>query len=329
MIELDPLAHPWAWHGGAVWERDSARFAPWRIPPADLRSFDAEELVLKARMAAGVRLEVDTDAASIEMTVEALDEGTSPLDLVVDGELALRSPIGEGATTVRLELPDGRHRVELWLPHFGRVLVSGATLAGVSDIEPVDQRPTWFAYGSSITHSRSADGPSTTWPALVDRALGWDHSSLGLGGQCHLDPPARRTMTASDADLFVACLGINMYQAATFGPRGLEPQLGGFLADILAARPTAPLVVVSPIPSPSREDEPNAHGLTLADVRESVESVARSLAADHENVSWISGPELLRFEEADGLLPDGLHPGQAGMRLIAERLAPRLLSARG
>lgn len=324
MTRLDPVSRPELWFGGAHWSSASNAWEPRRLPPSDLRDFDDPDFVEKSRMAAGVRLRLTTDANSIEATIEQHDDQGSPMDLVVDGELVARTTPRLGITTLHAELPPGVHDVELWLPHFGRMSLHDVAVRGSTAIAPAVRGPRWLAYGSSITHCKRADGPSSTWPALVDRALGWDHTNLGLGGQCHLDPPARRALVNSDVPLRLVCAGINIYQSATFGPRGLPPQLGGFLMDVLAAHPGDPLVLVSPISSPSREHEPNAHGLTLDDVRRSVESVGAVLSRSHPEVSVISGPELLGLSEADELLEDGLHPGQSGMAVIAERLAARL-----
>lgn len=329
MTRLDPLSFPALWRGGALWVREEQGMAPWRLPPDDLRVFDDEQFIARARMAAGVRLHVRTDASAILTEISSDEEGIAPLDVVVDGHLHNRSRLAPGRATITVPLPPGEHLVELWLPQFGTALLHDVRLIHDTVVAaPVHQR-TWLAYGSSITQGRTADGPSTTWPALVDRALGWSHSNLGMAGQCHLDPPVRRAIERSDVDLRLVCAGINVYQSATFGHRGLQPQLGGFLVDVLAAHPGQPLVIVSPIPSPRFEAEPNASALTLRDVRRAVESVGAALAAVHPEVVLISGPDLLHQDEAEGLLPDGLHPSQEGMNVIAGRLAPRLLSITG
>nr|WP_246301461.1 SGNH/GDSL hydrolase family protein [Microbacterium immunditiarum] len=274
-------------------------------------------------MAAGVRFKVETDADWIEAEILAGEGSTSPVDVIVDGILHSRIPISR-PTRVRVSLPAGVHRVELWLPQFGEIAVGPVRLAGAARVVPVQDGLRWAAYGSSITQCREAHGPSDTWPAWIDRFLGWSHTNLGFAGQCHLDPPARRTLATADVELLLACIGINIYEASTFGPRGLAAQLGGFLVDLATVQPDLPIVLVSPIPSPSRENRANSVGLTLAEVRKIVEDVGRTLASGRSRFSWISGPELLGHDEAADLLPDGLHPAQEGMLVIAERLSSRL-----
>lgn len=325
-VPLDPLEAPWAWTGAAEWHGENEQATSWRVPPSYFHGFDAQALVARARMAAGIRLDVTTDAAAIEVQVSSSASDVSPIDVIVDGTLMSRTPI-ERSRRVREELPNGDHRVEVWLPQFGELTVDSVQLQGATRVAAVGAGLRWSAYGSSNTQCRTADGPSSTWPALIDRDLGWTHTNLGVDGQCHLDPPLRRTMATTDAGLLLACIGINIYEAASFGPRALAAQVGGFILDLAAAQPQAAIVVVSPLASPSRETRLNAAGATLAMVRETVEQVGGELADSEQRVTLVSGLELLGHEEAADLLPDGLHPGQRGMDHLAARLAPRLRDA--
>ncbi|MEO3931074.1 hypothetical protein ABGB07_45625 [Micromonosporaceae bacterium B7E4] len=73
------------------------RWQPWRLPPARLATAHALGLGGRARMAAGVRAVVRTDAAALELETFAADEDVTSLDVVVDGDLWRREPPAAGA----------------------------------------------------------------------------------------------------------------------------------------------------------------------------------------------------------------------------------------
>jgi hypothetical protein len=312
----------------------AALWTPIRLPAADLPLLHPE-LELRARMPAGGRLEFVTDATALELPVHVeplagSDWPVGPFDVVVDGEVVSRQRIlGEGILSVS-GLAAGRKRIEVWLPHYGyprlgRLRLGGATLVehpAVATPGPV--QPRWTLYGSSISQCRESPGPTETWPALVAREAGWDLRCLGFGGQCHLDPAVARYIRDTPADLIALCLGINVYGAATFSSRSLGPAVTGFVQTIRDGHPDAPVVVMTPIVSPSRETEPNVVGLTLADVRAIVRHTAESLQrAGDEALHVVDGLDLLGPDDAE-LLVDGLHPGEEGYRLLASRAAPHL-----
>lgn len=323
-LQISPADRADLWQGAIEWEPVGELWQPWRLPSRQLLTAHSPVLTEKARMAAGVRAEMITDAGALALEIVIDHETPSPVDLVVDGGLLAREPLRDGSNDVRLTLPEGTHRVELWLPHLGEIKIGPLTLQGATTAASVDARRHWIAYGSSITHCSASEGPSETWPALVARAADWELTCLGFGGQCHLDPVAARTIAAAPADLISLCLGINIYGGSSFGPRTLASQVSGFIQTIRDAHPETPIVVQSPIASPDREETENAVGMTLAEVRRQVEksvTLLQDLGDDH--LSLINGLEVLSPEDAD-LLHDGLHPGPDGYRLMAERIGVEL-----
>ncbi len=66
------------------------------------------------------------------------------------------------------------------------------------------------------------------------------------------------------------------------------------------------------------EDEKNAVGLTLAEVRELVRR-----SADLASASYLDGRELLGIADEE-LLLDERHPDSRGYELIAKRIRPHL-----
>ncbi|MEV0398060.1 GDSL-type esterase/lipase family protein [Polymorphospora rubra] len=323
-IRLGPDV-PGIWRGCLAWTQVGDAWQPWRLPPDRIHTAHAPDLVARARMAAGVRATVRTDATALELRVIALDDEMAPVDVVVDGALWRREPLAAGASTIRVTLPPGTKVVEVWLPQYGEAQIGPLVLHGAATADVTDGGGVrWVTYGSSITQCRTAFGPSETWPAQVARRLGWDLTCLGFSGECHLDPVAARAIAATRANLISLCLGINVYGRGSFGPRTLAGQVSGFIETVRDAHPGVPIVVISPITSPSRERLPNAATMTLEDVRGAVADAVAALRHGGEaRLHLVDGPSVLGPDDAH-LLPDGLHPNAAGYRLMAERLAPLL-----
>jgi hypothetical protein len=311
--------------------REGDWWAPWRLPPARIETAHAPALTGHARKPAGARIGMRTDATALSIAIERVDfddespEDPAHVDIVVDGRLAHRLPVAPGAGSVAAELPGGGKEVEIWLPHASCVRIGRITLGGHSEVAPAPRSGSrWITYGSSITHCKAADGPSETWPALVARQNGWRLTCLGFGGQCHLDPLVARTIRDAEADLISMCLGINIYGGNTYNLRTLATNVSGFIETVRDGHPDTPIVVITPIMAPDREQQPNVAGMTLVEIREQVVAAVETLERlGDAHLAIIDGLEVLGAGETD-LLTDRLHPSADGYRLMAERLAPRL-----
>lgn len=329
------------------------------------------------RMPSGVRLRFATDSTRVGLAFHATALQTLPqprrsinFNLEIDGELHSatstlgntlvidRSKPGEfelergAADTVEFtDLPPGKKNCELWLPHnalielTSLVLDDGATCAPFSD----SARPNWLHYGSSISHCMEALEPALTWPAVAARAAGLDLHSLGLAGQCHLDPFVARTIRDAPADIVSLKMGINLINMDSMRERVFVPALHGFLDTVREQKPTTPIVLISPIFCPSAESNPgptvpNAAGkfvtlegdqpwregcLTLTRVRALIsEVVAQRTSAGDQQLHYVDGLTLFGASDAPDL-PDDLHPNPAGYVRMGERFAPAIAKIMG
>lgn len=324
--ELRPDVRPEAWRGAAGWEERDGAWRAWRLLPELVGRAFSPELLAKAREAAGVRLDVVTDAEVLTIRgrqVVELDRDHR-IDVLVDGEQHERIDLQHGAVELNVPLPAGEHRVQVWLPQVGELWLESVQLDGSVQAPAAAAR--WTTYGSSITQCSAAAGPSETWPALVARALDWDLTCLGFGGQCHLDPVAASTIAATPADIISLCLGINVQGGASMSQRTFGPQVAGLIDQVRDAHPEVPIAVMTPIVSPPRESTPNAAGVTLAWMRKVITEVVEG--TDDANLHLIDGPSIIGLDDQH-LLPDELHPDAVGYRLMGERMTAALAPLRG
>jgi hypothetical protein len=317
---------------------------PFRLPVADL-DLHHPALVMMASCPAGVRLRLRTDSRTVAFEVEQrfppppLEVRTPHYDVTIDDELvATVAAPGERERIVFEDLPAGDKVLEIWFPVFPGVQVLGdlGLDDGATASPATDDRDRWLVYGSSITHCGEAHSPSRTWPATAARALDRHLTCMGFAGMAHLDPLVARTIAKLPLDRITLKLGINVHNMASLKERTFLPLVHGFLDTIRDGHPTTPITVISPILSPSRENDvrserTNPDGsletifgdLTLRQMRARLQSAVelRRRRGD-EHLTYLDGTTLFGIDPSDlALLPDGLHPDGDGYELIGRRYA--------
>jgi len=321
-VLIKPNDNRISWHGAVSLETTANYVHPWRIPFSDSVLFE-ENLRERSGNTAGIRLAFRSDTKSLSGAIWA-SEGAARLDLTVDDQLLATIDVNDAESFYFDALPSGEKLIELWFPPFPHVglryleIDDGATLAPFEDL-----RPKWITYGSSITHCRTAESPIYTWPAVVARKAGLNHTNLGYGGQCHLDALIATTMRDLPADYLSMCVGINIMGAGSLNRRTFRTGIIGFVRIVRERHPNTPFIVMSPIFNPPRESTPNAVGMTLEIMREDIESAVVALR-DHgdENVHYVNGLDIMGPNEIH-LLPDQLHPGPEGYKVMGERFYER------
>lgn len=173
----------------------------------------------------------------------------------------------------------------------------------------------WLVHGDSITQGANVSVPTMTWVDLTARKLGLKAVNLGIGGHGKAEPAMAADIAArKDFDILSLHIGTN-----ALGDKGYPERLEGFLKTILAAHPTKPVVLVSPI---LKFSKPGVPVWSLAGCREAMAAVAARLAKDHPNLVFLPGEDLVR--RPDALLSDLVHIADHGATEYTDNLAPVL-----
>ncbi|TMR24917.1 GDSL family lipase [Nonomuraea turkmeniaca] len=317
------------WAGAIEVEHAAGWSRGWRLPrgrlrlfPGRLRLFPGRRLQGHARAQAGVRITFGTDATVLRGRCLSAD-GIGPVDLVVHGTV-VDAPVASDGSFHFAELPAGEKITEIWLPHGGdfRLVELAVDESARTWVTPATPPPRLITYGSSITQCRAAASPTRTWPALVARNLGLDLTCLGFDGECHLDPMIARLIRDRPAEVIITCLGVNVYGAGTFTKRSFLPAVLGFVSTVRDGHPRVPILVMSPIFSPSREEQTGQTGMSLAEMRADIAEAVRLLREHGDaDVHLIDGLDVFGPAQ-EHLLPDGLHPNAAGYAHMATSITP-------
>lgn len=314
------------WAGAIEVEHTPEWSRAWRLPFNRLDLFPDDGLRQRASMNAGVRIRFRTTSTSVGVVVSPPEAPAeiAPIDLVSDGAYIATVSLGDDDRFGFSSLPAGDKVIELWLPQFGDVRLTNLTLDAGADLTSagLSSSPRIVTYGSSITHCRAAASPTRTWPAIVARELGLHLTCLGYGGQAHLDQMIARMIGGLPADVITACMGINVYGNGSFNARSFFPAVLGFLSTIRDKHPETPILAISPIISPEREESLNSAGMTLREIRADVAAAVDALRRHGDaNLHLLNGLEVIGPAE-ESVLFDGLHPDAKGYELMASRIKP-------
>ncbi|MHC4871425.1 MAG: SGNH/GDSL hydrolase family protein [Planctomycetota bacterium] len=317
--------------GYASLEKGDGFIKPWRLPHDRRGLYPSPDdgLMTRAEHTSGVRLRFATDSEEIKLVCEAIPAAEEPnhaFDLTIEGELVVSLSCKGEEEYLFSDLPAGMKTVEIWLSQFHPVSVKALYVAENAEFKvEEDTRPKWITYGSSITHDRTAHSPSRTWPATVARAKNLNLTSLGFGGQCHIDGMVGQFIGEQEADFISLKLGINVHGNASLNARTFKSSVISLIYIIRGKHPNVPLAVISPIYSPPREKDPNAVGMTLEFMREEVEDAVKRIkeTCGDENIYYFSGLDLFDESNVDNL-PDGLHPDGDGYEIMGRNFVGKI-----
>ena len=299
---------------------------PWRLPFEQRSLFPPEDgIQARAMMAAGVRLRFATDSSCLALHLVP-QAGARCFDLTVGGEIIQTVTAEASAGTVEFrDLPDGEQIYELWLPTNATVELCALALAAMASFRvPSDPRLKWITYGSSISHCGGATSPARAWPATAARARSLNLTCLGYGGQCHIDGMVGLMIRDQPADLISLKLGINVQ--GSLGLRAYKPAIIAMVQIIREKHRTTPMILVSPIISPPREDTPGGLGLSLNRMRAEMEDAwNRLVAAGDQNLYYVHGHKLFGEDLVADYLPDDLHPNGPGYEIMGVNAAEQAL----
>lgn len=304
---------------------------PWRLQYDRLPFFWDAGFIERAGVPSGVRIRISTDSRNITLHTQP-DTINRTYDLVINNNYVATCTQNAGQETVRFaDIDSNSNIVEIYLPNPNSASPLRLTGIEIDDdatitAEP-DRRLRWVHYGSSISQCVEAHSPSRTWPAVVARKLNLNLTSLGYGGQCHMDPMVARMIRDLPVDIISLKLGINICGAASLNLRTFGPAAIGSIATIRDKHPNTPLLVISPIYSPGREHNTNIVDMNLAMMRDQLNKVVTAFQdAGDRNIHYFDGLALLDPKEADIYMPDHLHPDGDGYELLADRMIEQVFS---
>ncbi|MFW6132829.1 MAG: SGNH/GDSL hydrolase family protein [Planctomycetota bacterium] len=314
---------------GRGWDADALAHRYDRLP-AHAEHAASEAVWRQARQTTGFAVRFETDAAQIHARAilrrppDNPDQYIKWLDLYArDGDVwryaatsthgfvpSGRTPIianlsGRRTFLLNLPLTYSLERIEIGVPPEATV-----TAAPAGSTRPV------AVYGTSVVRGSSASRPGMTYPAILRRRLDRPVLNLGFSGAARCEPPLGRILAELDPAVYVIDPIPNMNLAT------IETNAEPFLRELLAARPTTPVLMVG-----ARR---HAHHWIAPGYLERWKREDDRWRALHEKLAaeadapwrYVDGATLLGADCDDTV--DGSHPSDLGFHRMADAIEPDL-----
>ncbi|MBR5700427.1 MAG: hypothetical protein IKX37_04975 [Bacteroidales bacterium] len=211
--------------------------------------------ISRARMSAGIMVAFRTNSKRItvqtdyEYREEALK--SSPLlyggyDLYIrkDGKwlwagagVSKNNAIDQPAEIIKA-MDGSMHECLLYLPMYSILNSVKIGIDGGTEIYPSENpfRHRVGIFGSSFTHAACASRPGLSYPAIFSRETGINLLSLGVSGQCKLQPTFARIIADADIDALILDAFSNPK------PEEVEERIFPFIETIQAKHPDIPII---------------------------------------------------------------------------------------
>lgn len=306
--------------------------SPWRIDFNQLEFYP----FLKDRVAhacSGIRLAFTTNSKNIVLRLNE-PQDKFRFDLIVDDKLEesieLRVDDGTKDSFVKFkELNAKEKSVEIWLDQSKALKLKSIFIDTDAIIEktPVIQKR-WVHYGSSISHANEASSPINTWPVIVAKEMNLHLTNLGVAGNCKIEAMMALMISRCKADLITLKLGINV-DCGELTSRTFGPSIIGFIQIIREKHPSTPLVLISPIISPPREEKKQIEThLGLKEMRSTISGIVETCRKyGDKNIYYVDGLKIFGQNELS-YLPDDLHPNSEGQPVLAEHFIEEVFHRR-
>ena len=206
----------------------------------------------KALATSGVNLDFYTDSSSFSFSYTVSSASSRRFyyfDIYIDG--VLKRHLGEdnmwiNKGTISVALPEGRHRVTLWLPCLSAARLSDVTVDDGSSLEAVPYARKMLCFGDSITQGYDAIYPSLAYTNRLAQYFDANMINLAIGGEKFvpgiLDPASA---TAFRPDIITVAYGTNDWSG--FERELFETRCIGFLEGLAELYPQSKIFILTPI----------------------------------------------------------------------------------
>lgn len=246
------------------------------------------------------------------------------MDLCIDGNFSasaqivaqpLPNPgnIYESAILLKKELPEGEHRVTVYLPWNMRARIRSVELEGETGFRPYCHKRRWLAIGDSITQGVVSEHTALTYVNRLARMLDARVLNLGIGGDVMREKGVLPGQYG-EFDFVTVAYGTNDY--AHREKAAFDRHMPGWFRVLAEHYPTTPIYVLLPLWRGMEDLAPEKPLGTLQAVRDRIAAEA----AKYPNMTVIDCQHFLPHEQAYFGDTTLLHPNDQGFGVYAEKL---------
>ncbi len=164
-------------------------------------------------------------------------------------------------------------------------------------------------HGSSFIHGSGTGRAGQTVPGYLTRKTGMQFCSLGVGGNCHMQPQYANALKDADVDAFV-------FDAFSNGSAStIEKRLFNFIETIQSGKPGVPLIFMKTIWRERRNFNQETDAAEAAK-EEVVDKLMKEAVKKYKDVYYVTATNAT--SKLHDTTMDGTHPGDWGYYLWAE-----------
>lgn len=270
-------------------------------------------------------LVTDADEISFDFRVFAASSRTFySVDLYVDGvfcdELYIMNYQNKKSGTVSFVLPEGTHRVTVYLPNLMRMDIKNVCLAGASFADSVSSKMKILCLGDSITQGYDAYHSSLSYVNRLSQTLDTEILNQAIGAEI-FDEKILDEELPFDPDLITIAYGTNDWAILESKKQFLDGAQS-FFKRIKSIYPDKKIVYISPI---WRGDYQKPFGTQETAVGDFEESVQELRALARGNGLFVVDGLPLTPHHSDFFADQFLHPNDLGFGFYAENLLKALM----
>ena len=305
-------------HGATVTENDGMyQFSRFTEEQRSTYS-GSRDFLQKSGSTSSVRMEFETDAASVSLDVAAAPGSSRNFyyfDIMVNGVLVqysgAESCLDQPEFHLAIQLDGKKNRVCIYFPNLVKISLKQAVFEGASVIEPIQKKLRIVSFGDSITQGYDAYHPSLAYPNQLADALDADLWNKGIGGEI-FNPVLASHCEPQQPDLITVAYGTNDWVRCT-SKEQLIYNAEHFFENIAKNYPDVPVLVILPI---WRNDFNQTTGVgSFEEARE----IVRNISSKYPNNKIVDGIKLVPHLN-ECYRADGLHPNDFGFQFMGKNL---------
>lgn len=215
---------------------------------------------------------------------------------------------------IKIELPEGRHRVTVYFPCLAAAELRNISLSDGSEITPAKKKLKMLCVGDSITQGYDAEYPSLCYANFIADEFNADMVNQAIGGD-RFNPEHIDANMSFSPDIITVAYGTNDWSGAT--RENFERNLTGYFAKLAEHFSKSKIFVITPI---WRAD---GNRVTKLGTFDEACAMIDAEASKYKNITVIDGTKLT--PRVNAFYSDlRLHPNDMGYAIYSKNLIAEL-----
>ena len=271
-------------------------------------SFKTDSKMMRLSFAALIRSGA-SDFFVFDVFVNGKKIGTVENSIDLEAEAKTVEDVAIGYVDKEFSLGDGEKHVKIYLPWRRKGIVRSIELDDGSSFEAVKPQKKLLCFGDSITQGVNASCPCDKYTTRIADYIGAEEFNKGVGGEIFF-PELAAERDGFEPDIITVAYGTNDWSFCKFDE--FKDNCNRFFENLNKNYPKTKTYAITPLWRTDADCSTDCGEFGI------LEKTIREATAKYENVTVISGPELI--EHSQSFFKDHVHPNDIGFNLMADAI---------